>query len=91
MELRLRQADGEPSDTYREVERLAKLGSGARFDFSAGTDEQKREVLATVLCNAQVRDGEIVSYQWKDPFGVLKMDSSGAFCHPWWALEDLNL
>jgi hypothetical protein len=33
----------------------------------------------------------IASYQYKDPFGVLEMDSSGAFCHSWWALEDLNL
>lgn len=32
----------------------------------------------------------MVSYQQKDPFGVLEMDSSGAFCSEWWAILDLN-
>jgi hypothetical protein len=30
--------------------------------------------------------GRVVLYQYKDPFGVLETDSSGAFCHSWWAM-----
>ena len=32
--------------------------------------------------------GETASYQWKDPFGALEMDSSGAFLQSWWAMVD---
>lgn len=56
-----------------------------------GDENARREVVTALLCNLKVQDGRIASYQYKDPFGVLEMDSSGAFCHSWWALEDLNL
>ena len=49
------------------------------------------EGLATIGLNPGVREGRIASHQYKDPFGVLEMDSSGALCQSWWALEDLNL
>jgi hypothetical protein len=38
-----------------------------------------------------VEEGRIASYQWKGPFELLEMESSGAFLHSWWAIEDLNL
>jgi len=36
--------------------------------------------------NAGRNRGHIASYQWKDPFGVLEMDASGAFYSEWWAM-----
>ena len=91
LELRARELEAAPSETFEQVERLANIGAGAVYAFEAGSDEEKRDVLATVVCNLTVEQGRIASYQYKDPFGVLEMDSSGAFCHSWWALEDLNL
>jgi hypothetical protein len=44
-----------------------------------------------VVISHEVEGGHIGFYQYKDPFGVLVKDSSGAFCESWWALEDLNL
>jgi len=43
-------------------------------------------VLAGVLLNASIADGEITSYQFKSPFEVLVKDPSGALIHPWWAM-----
>ena len=90
-ELRLAELDAAPKDTSSQVERLAAVASAARVTFEAGSDEVKREVLATVLSNLTVKEGRIASYQWKDPFGVLEMDSSGAFYQSWWARKDSNL
>lgn len=35
----------------------------------------------------QIAD-EVYDLEWKDPFGVLEMDSSGVFLHSWWAMLD---
>jgi hypothetical protein len=40
------------------------------------------------VARALVRDGGIASHQYKDPFGVLVRNSSGAFEHSWWAIVD---
>ena len=52
--------------------------------------DSKRQVLATVVSNLLVRDGHIVSYQWKRPFEVLEMDPEGAFIADWWSLGGSN-
>ena len=33
---------------------------------------------------------DISSYQYKDPFGLLEMEPSGALKYEWWAMRDLN-
>jgi len=91
LELQAKRLESAPSVGYEQVERLAKLGAGACLDFSAGDEERKRQVLAEVVCNLQVEEGRIVSYQYKDPFATLEMSPEGVLLHPWWALEDLNL
>lgn len=91
LELRLAELDCLPSRTSAQVEALARLAQGARWDFERGDLELKRRTLAAVLCNATVRDGCIASYQYKDPFGILEMSPEGAFRSPWWAIQDLNL
>ena len=48
----------------------------------------RRGILSEVVCNLQVEDSHIASYRYGDPFGVLEMDSSGAFKHQWWAILD---
>ncbi len=80
-----------PADLSGQVEALLQTAATARIDFEAASDELKREVLSEVLCNLTVEGGHIGSYQYKDPFGVLVKDSSGALSQSWWALEDLNL
>ena len=91
LELRQMVAETQLSDATAQVETLARTGAGARLAFLNGDSEQQRDVLSTVLWNLKVEDGRIASYQWKDPFGFLEMEPSGAFCHPWWAMKDLNL
>ncbi|MDO8915387.1 MAG: hypothetical protein Q7W16_04820, partial [Coriobacteriia bacterium] len=81
--LRRRELESAASDTFQQVERLVRLGAGAKFAFHNGSDEEKREVLATVLCYLQVSDRNIASYQYKRPFDVLKKDPEGAFCLAW--------
>jgi len=55
------------------------------------SNTRRRRVLQTVLLNACIEDGAIVSYQLKRPFEYLLRDPKGAFCFPWWTIEDLNL
>ena len=91
LERRLSALIERPRDVSAQVEALARIGAGARIKFDAADDATKREVLAGVLCNLKVEDGHIGAYQWKDPFGFLERSPEGAFIHPWWAIEDLNL
>ncbi len=58
--------------------------------FQDAPEENKREVVQTILTNLGVQEGRIASYQWKDPFGLLDMEPSGAFRYEWWAILDLN-
>ena len=91
LELKLSEFDLTRSRPSSQVEALARLAQGAHIEFERGDTELRRRTLAAVLCNCTVSEGRIASYQYKDPFGVLEMDSSGAFYQSWWALEDLNL
>ena len=90
LELRLSELSETPSSTSALVAQRARLAGSARVRFADGTDEDRREIVSTVLCNLTVKDGRIASYQYKRPFGVLEQDSQGAFCHKWWAILDLN-
>ena len=67
---------------------MALTAASARVRFQDAADENKREVLETVLCNLDVAGGHIASYQWKSPFGLLEMEPSGAFRNEWWAIVD---
>lgn len=91
LELRLAELTETPQSASALVMERARLAGGARLRFAGGTDEEKREVVSSVLCNLTVADGRIASYQYKRPFGVLERDPSGAFLHTWWAMQDLNL
>jgi len=86
LELRLAELTEAPGAASALVEQRARLAGGARLRFAGGTDEEKREVVSSVLCNVTVQDGRIASYQYKRPFGVLEQDSKGAFSHTWWAM-----
>ncbi|MDP2232491.1 MAG: recombinase family protein, partial [Actinomycetota bacterium] len=86
LEQRITALSDAPCDLSAQVEALALTGAGARIDFDAADDATKREVLAGVLCNLGVEDGHIASYQYKDPFGLLEMEPSGAFKNTWWAM-----
>lgn len=86
LELRLHDFDMGPQTTAEQVMERARIPGKAWVAFEEGSEKQKQEVLAQLLCNARVKDGRIASYQYKDPFGVLEMDSSGAFIHEWWAI-----
>lgn len=74
-----------------QVRALAETAASARFVFETADTQGKRQVLDTVLSNATLDGGSIASYQLKRPFEYLRRDPKGAFYHPWWALEDLNL
>lgn len=86
LELRLSELTETPGAASALVEQRARMAGGARLRFAGGTDEEKREVVSSVLCNVTVQDGRIASYQYKRPFGVLEQDSKGAFSHTWWAM-----
>ena len=70
--------------TIQEVRDLAKVASSGWVTFQEAPGANKAEVLQTLLWNLDVEDGRIASYQYKDPFGLLEMESSGAFIHQWW-------
>ena len=91
LERRISALTESPRDLSAQVKALAHTGAGARMDFDAADDTTKREVLAGVLCNLDVIDGHIGSYQWKGPFGFLERSADGALIHEWWAMQDLNL
>lgn len=91
LELRLHELSDPSMSTAALVEARARQASLARLGFANGDEVARREIASGLLCNLRVRDGRIASYQYKDPFGVLEMDSSGAFCRSWWAMKDLNL
>ncbi len=77
-------------DRSPQVRALADTAASAHFTFETGEVADKRRVLATVLSNATVEEGNIVSYQLKRPFEYLRRDPKGAFLHSWWAMRDLN-
>ncbi len=79
------------SERTARVEALAKTAASARIRFRGVDVQEQREVLATVLSNANLRNREITDYQLKSPFDVLEMDDKGALRTPRWALQDLNL
>lgn len=83
LELRQRELDSSVSATFPQVERLAEIGAGAGFTFGSGSEQQKRELLATVLCNLTLEEGNIASYQYKRPFDALERDPEGAFICSW--------
>ncbi len=72
--------------SIQEVRDLASQASSARVAFQEAPAARKREELQKVLCNLDVEEGHIASYQWKGPFELLEMESSGAFLHSWWAM-----
>ena len=74
-----------------QVEALARIAATSRAEFANASTEGKRKVLSTVLLNAAIEGGDIVSYQLKRPFECLQRDPKGAFRIQWWAIEDLNL
>jgi hypothetical protein len=85
-ELALHALDSRPGTTSALVGALATGAAGAVLTFDHGDMDARREVLAAVCSNLMVRDGRIVSYQWKRPFEVLEMDSEGALLNKWWAV-----
>ena len=85
-ELQLHALESRSESTASLVAALAGGASRAVITFDKGDIDTRRSVLATVCSNLMVRDGRIVSYQWKRPFDVLEMDSEGAFLSTWWAV-----
>ncbi len=79
------------TDKTAQVEAVAKAAMGARSQFAKADTEGKRRLLHAVLLNAELADSAIGSYQLKRPFEYLRRDPKGAFHHPWWAMQDLNL
>ena len=78
------------TDKTAQVEAVARAAMGARSQFATADTEGKRRLLAAVVLNAELTDCAIGSYQLKRPFEYLRRDPEGAFCHPWWAMRDLN-
>ena len=85
-ELELHALESRSESTASLVAALAGGASRAVITFDKGDIDTRRSVLATVCSNLMVRDGRIVSYQWKRPFDVLEMDSEGALLNTWWAV-----
>ena len=86
LELRVSEGTTGALRTIQQVRDLAAVASSARVTFQGAPATSKREVLETVLCNLDVEEGHIASYQWKGPFALLEMESSGAFIHSRWAI-----
>ena len=89
-EQRLKTLSNSAFDATAQVEALANTAASARTRFAEASTDGKRQVLSTVLLNAHLGEGDIVSYQLKRPFEYLRRDPRGAFCHPWWAMRDSN-
>lgn len=81
LELRIAEAGREQLDPIAQVRDLASRASSARVTFQEAAEEDRLEVLNSVLCYLDVEDGHIASYQWKGPFELLEMEPSGAFKH----------
>ena len=89
-ELALHALDSRPETTTSLVAQLAGTASAAHIRFDQGDVESRREILAMVCSNLMVRDGRMVSYQWKSSFDVLEMDDEGALLNEWWAVGGSN-
>jgi len=87
-ERQLHELESGPSDKTAQVEALALTASRARVAFAQADLGGKRKLLSTLLLNASLDSGEIVSSQLKRPFEVLRRDSKGAFLQSWWAIVD---
>lgn len=74
-------SEGEHEKTA-QVEALLPTAAGARYAFESGSIENKREVLLTVLLNAQIKGGDIASYQLKRPSESFRWTPPGRFVNP---------
>jgi DNA invertase Pin-like site-specific DNA recombinase len=90
LELRISEAERQGLQPIEQLRDVALVAASARLRFQDAADEDKREVIQTVLCNFDEQEGHIASYQYKDPFALLEKEPSGAFKYEWWAILDLN-
>ena len=84
--LRIAEAGRDEFDPIAQVRELATRAATARVTFQGADASDRLEVLNSVLCYLDVEDGRIASYQWKGPFELLEMESSGAYKYQWWAM-----
>ncbi len=86
LERQLAQSNGNPSRTFELVERLLRQANSARQDFVSGTIEEKVEILRNVASNLVLSNREIVSYQLKEPFGMISKWPKNSDFATLWAL-----
>jgi len=89
-ELALHALESRCATTSSLVAELAGAASRAVITFDQGNMGTRRSMLALVCSNLMVRDGNIVSYQWKSPFNVLEIDAEGALLNKWWSQGGSN-
>jgi site-specific DNA recombinase len=90
LERRLADLSQVPAELSAQVEAILETAMTAYVHFEDADEDLRRRILSEVVCNLEVEDSHIASYQYKGPFGVLQKDSNGALLHSWWAILDLN-
>lgn len=79
-----RRQEDPATDRTARLESLVQTAVGVRMKFANVNEEERRTVLSRVVSKMDLRGGVIEGFQLKDPFEVLRMDSSGAFRLPKW-------
>lgn len=74
LEVELERLENNHSDPYRTLERTKEVfltANNAAFLYDQAKDFEKRELLTKLLWNFSVKDGKIVSEQYKMPYNLL--------------------
>ena len=66
-----KQEELKPVDTLEPVKKIFERGIIMRNDFLGGNDLEKHEILKTVLWNISIKDGKIITRQYKSPYQTI--------------------
>ncbi len=66
-----KQEELKPVDTLEPVKKIFERGITMRNDFLGGNDLEKHEILKTVLWNISIKDGKIITRQYKSPYQTI--------------------
>lgn len=63
--------ESKPQSTLEPVKKIFEQGITMRNEFLTGTDEKKFQILTRVLWNLEIKDGNIVTIQYKSAYQLL--------------------
>lgn len=85
-----KQETQKPVDTLEQVKKIFEAGITMQNEFIAGDDFKKHEILKTVLWNASIKGGKIITRQYKSPYQAIANSPKNLTISEMRGIEDSN-